>query len=54
MRGTFWTEPEDQQLIRLRKDGDSIRQIAAQIDGRSFDGVNGRLRVLQRKREDVR
>ena len=54
MRGTFWTEPEDRQLMRLRKAGDSLKQIAAQIEGRSFDGVNARLRILQRRRGDVR
>lgn len=53
MRGTFWTEPEDAQLILLRKAGDSLKQIADQIEGRSFDGVNGRLRRLQRDGEDV-
>ena len=51
MKGTFWTESEDEQLIRLREDGHTIRQIADQIDGRSSDGVNGRLRLLQRTRE---
>lgn len=50
MRGTFWTEREDQQIIRLRKAGDTLRQIADQIEGRSFDSVNGRLRILQRSR----
>lgn len=54
MKGTFWTTPEDQQLIHLRKAGDTLRQIADQIEGRSFDGVNARLRILQRGRGSVR
>jgi len=53
MRGTFWTEAEDRELVRLRNAGDSLRQIASQIEGRSFNGVNGRLRRLVRDGEDV-
>jgi len=54
MRGAFWTTPEDEQLIFLRKSGDTLRQIADQIEGRSFDGVNARLRILQREKDGVR
>ena len=54
MKGTFWTTPEDEQLIFLRESGDTLRQIADQIEGRSFDGVNARLRILQRKKDGVR
>lgn len=48
MRGILWTPHEDERLIHLRKRGHSLRQIADLIEGRSFNGVNGRLRILQR------
>lgn len=49
MRGTFWRDFEDQELIRLRDDGCSTREIAEQIEGRNRGGVQGRLVILRRE-----
>jgi len=51
MKGIFWTEKEDKELIELREGGLTNREISDEIPGRTFNAVVGRLSRLRSKRE---
>ena len=53
MRGTIYTDEEDEMLIRLRDSGLTNREISDEMPGRSFWGVIGRLSRLRIGRRDL-
>lgn len=44
-----WTLPEDAKVARLRKSGQSAREIAEQIENRTHSAVESRLGALRKQ-----